>query len=75
MRERGGPGRGGKKTSETVSVVPFAEDTARKAAVTPRSVQQDVQIAERIPEDVRDAIRDTLLADSKTDLLALARIP
>jgi hypothetical protein len=41
----------------------FAQDTAEKVGVTDRSIRQDVQIAEKIPEDVRDAIRETPLAD------------
>lgn len=57
--------------SETVS---FAIDTAAKTGLTPRTIQQDVQIATKIVPDVRDAIRDTPLADSKRDLLELARM-
>ena len=37
----------------------FADDTAAKMSVTPRSVQQDVQIAERIAAPVRAAIAGT----------------
>lgn len=58
--------------NETVS---FATDTAEKTGRTERAIQQDVQIAESIPDDVRDAIRETPLADSKTDLLDMARLP
>lgn len=53
----------------------FVEDTATKTGVSERTVQENVQIAESIPEDVRDAIRETPLAESKTDLLAIARLP
>src|SRR5690606_11696935 len=70
---RGGPGRG-KKTEEIISSVSFAEDTAAKAKVSARTVRHEVQIAEAISEDVRDVIRDTAVADRKTDLLNLARI-
>jgi ParB family chromosome partitioning protein len=56
-------------------IISFAEDAAQKIEKTVRSIQQDVQIAESIPEDVREAIRETPLADSKTDLLAMARLP
>lgn len=58
---------------ETVSPG-FAADTAAKTGLTPRTIQQDVQIATKIVPDVRDAIRDTPLADSKRDLLELARM-
>jgi len=52
----------------------FATDTAARTGLTPRTIQQDVQIATRIAPEVRDAIRDTPLADSKRDLLDLARM-
>lgn len=67
----GGKARQGSATE----IISFAADAAEKMGVTERSVRQDVQIAEAIPEDVRDAIRDTPLAESKTDLLAMARLP
>jgi len=76
VTERGGPGRG-KKTSETISPVSappsFAADTAAKTGKSPRTIQHEVQIATKIPEPVREAIRNTRLADSKSDLIALAR--
>jgi len=52
----------------------FAEDTASKIGVSPRSVQRDVQIAEDLADEVKEAIRDTDLADNKTELLRLARL-
>lgn len=72
--------RGGDRRSESARsngnvFRSFAADTAEKVGVTERSIRQDVQIAESIPEDVRDAIRETPLAESKTDLLAVARLP
>jgi ParB family chromosome partitioning protein len=51
------------KNSETVS--PFSADVASKTGLTPRTVQQDVQIATQIAEDVRDMLRETPLADSR----------
>lgn len=57
------------------AVASFAADTAAKTGASERSVRADVQIAESIPEDVRDALRETPLADSKTDLLDIARLP
>lgn len=52
----------------------FSEDTATKLGVSPRTVQQEVQIAEKIAPDVKEIIADTELADSKKDLLKLARM-
>lgn len=71
---RGGPGRGRKTTAENAAVS-YVTDTAAKTGASERTIRQDVQIAESIPEDVRDAIRETPLADSKTDLLEMARLP
>lgn len=64
---------GGKpRLSETVS---FSQATAAKTGLSPRTIQQDVQIATKIPEDVRDTIRETPIADNKKELLKLARLP
>jgi ParB family transcriptional regulator, chromosome partitioning protein len=57
------------------SAATFVADTATKTGASERTIREDVQIAESIPEDVRDAIRETPLAESKTDLLAMARLP
>jgi len=72
--------RGGDRRSEAArsngnDFVSFGADTSQKTGRSERAVQQDVQIAQSIPEDIRDAIRDTPLAESKTDLLAIARLP
>lgn len=63
----------GRDVSETISPT-FATDTARKTGQSARTVQHEVQIARALPQEVRDAIRGTEIADSKTDLLALARL-
>jgi ParB family chromosome partitioning protein len=65
----GGKARQG-LASETVS---FADDAAEKMGVSKRTVQQDIQIAEKLSADVRDCIRDTWIEDDKTFLLELAR--
>lgn len=70
--DRGNQHTGGKRQTETIS---FSQDAAEKIGVTDRSIRQDVQIAESIPADVRDALRDSPVADSKTDLLEMARLP
>jgi hypothetical protein len=52
------PGKaGGKAKTEMISS--FAQDAADRTGVTSRAVRQDVQIAGKIPEDVRDQIRET----------------
>lgn len=65
-------GRGGDRggANETVS---FASDTAAKTGASERTVQLDVQVGS-LPPEVRDAIRDTPVADRKMDLVGLARM-
>jgi hypothetical protein len=58
----------------TDATASFATDTAAKTGIAPRTVRENVQIATRIAPDVRDAIRETPIADSKRDLLALASV-
>ena len=53
----------------------FTEDTASKTGVSQDTVQRGIQIARDIPQDVRDVLRDTPVADSTTDLLTIARQP
>jgi hypothetical protein len=90
VSERGGPGRGrsGPKTNadsasvfsrETVEEVEnptpsFTADVAARTGQSRRTVQTEVQIAERIPAGLRDSIRGTPLAHRKDDLLKLARL-
>ena len=53
----------------------FAADTASRTNVTPRTIQQEVKIAQDIKPEIREQIRDTPIADSKTELLKIARMP
>jgi len=57
--------------SETIS---FSKDTAQKINVSPRTIQHEVQIAEKIDSQVKEKIRNTELADNKKELLLLARL-
>jgi N6-adenosine-specific RNA methylase IME4 len=67
--------KGGRPPRNSEIISSFSADTADKARVTQRTVQQEVQIAERLVDDVRDVLRGTGVADSKTDLLRLAKMP
>lgn len=53
----------------------FVADTAAKTGASERTVRTDVQIGTAIDEPVRDMIRDTDIADKKTELLKLAQMP
>lgn len=69
--DRGNQYTGGKpRQSEIVS---FSQATAAKLGVSPRTIQQEVQIAERLADDVKEALKGTSIENSKTDLLSLAR--
>lgn len=70
---RAGGGKIGRSKDERISS--FANDTAEKIKLTGRTIQHEVQIAEKIAPDVKETIRGTDIADSKTDLLELARLP
>jgi ParB family chromosome partitioning protein len=65
------PGRH-KRNAEMISA--FSKKQSGVEARTDRSVRHDVQIATRIPDDVRDAIRPTPMADRKADLIELSRL-
>ena len=69
--DRGNQHTGGRQNADSA----FSQDAAKKTGRSRRVIEEDVQIAESIPEDVREAIHDTPLADSKTDLMTFARLP
>jgi ParB family chromosome partitioning protein len=75
--KRGGaPGKaGGGKRAKVAESATFARDTAAKTGVSPRTVREDVQIAARITPEVKGLLRGTPLADEKTELLRIARLP
>jgi ParB family chromosome partitioning protein len=75
VRERGGPGRGGKKTSATMAVVrPFAEDAAVRAGISTRTVWRSVGIAENLDPEAAKLLLATPTANSTTDLVRLSRL-
>ena len=71
--KRGGDQRSESARSKRNDFVSFAKDTAEKVQVTERTVQQEIQIATSLASDVKEAIRDTPLADNKTALMTLAK--
>lgn len=56
------------------SGVAFTTDTANKTGKSKSTIKEEIQIARDISPEVKDKIRDTDLADRKTDLLRLARM-
>ncbi len=70
--DRGNQHTGGKKRQS--EVISFSQDSAQKTGVTARTIQQEVQIVTKLTPESKDAVRSTPIADSKTDLLKLARL-
>lgn len=64
----------GHNVSPTIGLT-FVKDAEEKTGLSRSSICGDIQIATRIPEDVRELLRSTPVAESKTDLLAIARMP
>jgi len=61
------------KASDASDTMSFASDTARKTGKNKRTIEREVQIATQLDEGVKKEIADTSLADSKKELLVLAR--
>lgn len=60
--------------SKQTTRVSFAEDAAKKARVSERTIQREVQIAESLGPEVKALIQDTPLADNANELLRLSRV-
>jgi ParB family transcriptional regulator, chromosome partitioning protein len=69
-----GPGRG-RREKKRNKFASFADDTASKTGCTPRTVQQEVQIARNLSDRTKEIIRPLPIADKKTDHLRLMRLP
>ena len=52
----------------------FTENTAEKLNNSARSIQRLIHISKNITPEVKNIIKNTAIADSKTELLSLARI-
>ncbi len=73
----GGAGKGRPKDRDPESgnlTVSFSDDTAKKTGRSRSVIAEEVQISRALSEEVKEQIRDTPVADSKVDLLALARM-
>jgi ParB family chromosome partitioning protein len=59
---------------ESGSCPSFVDDTSSKTNRSRSTIAEEVKIAESIVPDVKEAIRDTDVADAKTTLVALSRL-
>lgn len=64
-----------KSSTQNAHLKSFAEDAAEKLGVSESTVRRDVALVESLPEEVRDAVRDTPVADNKSELKKLAALP
>lgn len=51
----------------------FVEDAAQKMGKSTRSIQQDIQIASNIPEEIKQKIKGSELENKKSELLEIAK--
>lgn len=66
-------GRGGKKLDpDSGSNSAFVDDTAKKTGRARSKISEEVKLVKDLPEEVRDAVRDTPIAENKEDLKRLA---
>ena len=77
-RHGGAPGRAGggkrpRREGASGAVRSHAADAATRTGLSERSIRQLVQIAQGIPEPLRELIRDTPLASRQRALLDVAR--
>jgi ParB-like chromosome segregation protein Spo0J len=52
----------------------FVRDTAQKTSKAPRTIREDIQIAESLTDKTKELIKGTPVEDKKTDLLKMARM-
>lgn len=64
----------GETANEPSGRLTFVEDAAKQTGASRSMIEQDVRIAEKLTPEVREAIRDTPLADAKVELLKLAQV-
>jgi hypothetical protein len=64
--KHGGVGRGRNRDAESAPLK-FAKVTAEKLNKSERVVQEEVQVATRIPDKVQEKIKDLPVADNKSD--------
>ncbi len=68
-------GQTSKKTESVFLETPsFIKDTATKTNKSATTIQEDVQVATNISEEVQAVIKELPIADRKTDLLKLSRL-
>lgn len=70
----GAASRWGNDATADSAVASFNKDTAAKTGMSERAVYVETQIANAIAPDVKEALRETPLANQKTELLKIAQM-
>lgn len=68
-------GKGGKTKNDTMTVLPFAADTAAKTGKSRRTVERDIALADKLDDAAVETLADHPVANSKTELKKLADLP
>ena len=74
VNEKGGPGRG-KKTSDNLSSVSFAEDAAKKTGRSARTIQRKVEIGEKLDSEAAEMLRGSRYENDQASVETLGRSP
>ena len=73
--KKGGTHTSNAKKLSADPALSFAKDTESKTGVSERTVQKNVKIATDLAKPVKDKIKNTPIADKKSELEALAKVP
>jgi len=71
--KNGGDRKSDQNVTRDVLIPTYAEDAAKRRGVKPREIQREVQIAEDIDPEAQDDLAGTPVANSKRQLLEIAR--
>jgi DNA modification methylase len=66
--------KGGRPPKNGATVAPFSEDAAQRTGSSPRKVQLDIEIADKLTEPTKKVLRPTPFADRTATLAKLAKM-
>jgi ParB family chromosome partitioning protein len=72
---KGKAGAAAKHGTNGTSTKTFTADAAATTGKSQRVIQEEVAIGMRVPDDVADLLRDTPIADNKSELQKLSELP
>jgi site-specific DNA-methyltransferase (adenine-specific) len=66
--------KGGRPRKNAATVAPFSEDAAHRTGASPRKVQLDLEIADKLTDPTKKVLRSTEFANKTTILSKLAKL-